>query len=143
MTMLENSKVYLWDGYVFPCEDVVQVVDYVGDHLWLPDVPEEEFDEESSGYRLVQDYPVPEHVRVYDSISKEWHWLDDFDIVLAYEYHNGNSWQIVTFPEHEAVKEAGISDTQRYKQAGNAVTVNVVEAIGRRLIPVFKRKGGD
>lgn len=102
--MLENSKVYLWDGYVFPCEDVVQVVDYVGNHLWLPDVPEEEFDEESSGYRVVQDYPMPEHVRVYDSISKEWHWLDDFDTVLAYEYHNGNSWQIITFPENEAVK---------------------------------------
>ena len=28
----------------------------------------------------------------------------------------------------------GVSDTQRYKQLGNAVTVNVIEAIARRLI---------
>src|SRR5699024_711802 len=42
------------------------------------------------------------------------------------------------FPDeaHEAVKQAGISDSQRYKQAGNAVTVNVIEAIGERLIPM-------
>ena len=30
----------------------------------------------------------------------------------------------------------GISDTQRYKCLGNAVTVNVIEAIGRRLANV-------
>lgn len=43
------------------------------------------------------------------------------------------------FPDeaHDAVKAAGISDSQRYKQAGNAVTVNVVEAIGKRLIPLI------
>lgn len=38
---------------------------------------------------------------------------------------------------HEAVKQAGISDSQRYKQAGNAVTVNVIEAIAERLIPLI------
>ena len=27
----------------------------------------------------------------------------------------------------------GVSDTQRYKQLGNAVTVNVIEAISKRL----------
>lgn len=36
---------------------------------------------------------------------------------------------------HQALVDAGISDTQRYKQAGNAVTVNVVEAIGAQLLP--------
>ena len=29
---------------------------------------------------------------------------------------------------------AGASDTQRYKMMGNAVTVNVIEAIGRRIL---------
>ena len=45
-------------------------------------------------------------------------------------------WRLQGFPDkaHEVVKAAGISDSQRYKQAGNAVTVNVVEAIGKRLI---------
>ena len=43
------------------------------------------------------------------------------------------------FPDsaHQALVNAGISDSQRYKQAGNAVTVNVIEAIGERLIPMI------
>ena len=48
-------------------------------------------------------------------------------------------WRLQGFPDeaHDTVKAAGISDSQRYKQAGNAVTVNVVEAIGERLIPML------
>jgi len=48
-------------------------------------------------------------------------------------------WRLQGFPDeaHEAVKQAGISDSQRYKQAGNAVTVNVIEAIAERLIPLI------
>lgn len=40
------------------------------------------------------------------------------------------------FPDstHQTIVDAGISDSQRYKQAGNAVTVSVVEAIGARLL---------
>lgn len=34
----------------------------------------------------------------------------------------------------------GVSDTQRYKALGNAVTVNVVEAIGRQLMKNVGRK---
>lgn len=39
------------------------------------------------------------------------------------------------FPDshHDNAKAAGVSDSQLYKQAGNAVTVNVVEVIARRL----------
>ena len=46
-------------------------------------------------------------------------------------------WRLQGFPDdaHDAVMSAGISDSQRYKQAGNAVTVNVIDAIGRRLLP--------
>ena len=45
-------------------------------------------------------------------------------------------WRLQGFTDeaHEAVKQAGLSDSQRYKQAGNAVTVNVIEAIGERLV---------
>lgn len=45
------------------------------------------------------------------------------------------------FPDsaHQSLVDAGISDSQRYKQAGNAVTVNVIEAIGERLIPLITR----
>ena len=32
-------------------------------------------------------------------------------------------------------KKVAISDTQRYKQAGNAVTVNVVQAVAEKLLP--------
>jgi len=41
------------------------------------------------------------------------------------------------FPDSEFDKLAanGISNSQLYKMAGNAVTVNVIDAIGRRLLP--------
>ena len=53
-------------------------------------------------------------------------------------------WRLQGFSDeaHETAKAAGISDSQRYKQAGNAVTVNVIEAIGRKLIPLIDEKGG-
>lgn len=44
-------------------------------------------------------------------------------------------WRLQGFPDEcfdRAVK-AGVSNSQLYKQAGNSVTVNVAEAIGRRL----------
>lgn len=48
-------------------------------------------------------------------------------------------WRLQGFSDesHNTVAAAGISDSQRYKQAGNAVTVNVISAIGRRLIPLL------
>ncbi|MEC0370026.1 DNA (cytosine-5-)-methyltransferase [Paenibacillus chibensis] len=46
-------------------------------------------------------------------------------------------WRLQGFTDaqHDAVAAAGVSDSQRYKQAGNAVTVNVIHALGERLIP--------
>ena len=46
-------------------------------------------------------------------------------------------WRLQGFTDeqHNAVEASGISNSQRYKQAGNAVTVNVIEAIGTRLLP--------
>lgn len=46
-------------------------------------------------------------------------------------------WRLQNFPDDafDRVKEAGLSDSQLYKQAGNAVTVSVVKAIGARLLP--------
>lgn len=45
------------------------------------------------------------------------------------------SWRLQGFTSEQFYKvaETGMSDAQLYKQAGNAVTVNVVEAIGRNL----------
>src|SRR5699024_10282436 len=45
-------------------------------------------------------------------------------------------WRLQGFTDeqHNAVEASGISNSQRYKQAGNAVTINVIEAIGERLI---------
>lgn len=44
-------------------------------------------------------------------------------------------WRLQGFPDEyfDKAKAAGISDTQLYKMAGNAVTVNVARAIGERL----------
>ncbi|WP_338120861.1 DNA (cytosine-5-)-methyltransferase [Brevibacillus laterosporus] len=46
------------------------------------------------------------------------------------------------FPDgyYHALKSAGISDSQLYKMAGNAVTVNVISALGRRLLPYLTRE---
>ena len=44
-------------------------------------------------------------------------------------------WRLQGFPDDYFARAvaAGVSNSQLYKQAGNAVTVNVAEAIGRRL----------
>lgn len=51
-------------------------------------------------------------------------------------------WRLQGFTDaqHDAVEDAGVSNSQRYKQAGNAVTVNVVEAIGAKLLTYVKRE---
>ncbi|WP_424766265.1 DNA (cytosine-5-)-methyltransferase [Paenibacillus sp. sgz302251] len=48
-------------------------------------------------------------------------------------------WRLQGFSDeaHNTVAAAGVSDSQRYKQAGNAVTVNVIRAIGERLVPLL------
>src|SRR5690625_2883907 len=48
-------------------------------------------------------------------------------------------FRLQNFPDeaHQALVDAGISDSQRYKMAGNAVTTSVIEAIGQRLIPLI------
>ena len=44
-------------------------------------------------------------------------------------------WRLQGFPDEyfDKAKAAGISDSQLFKAAGNAVTVNVARAIGERL----------
>lgn len=50
-------------------------------------------------------------------------------------------WRLQGFPDDyfDRAKAAGVSDSQLYKQAGNAVTVNVAASIGRKLA-VIERK---
>ncbi|UUW69680.1 DNA cytosine methyltransferase (plasmid) [Limosilactobacillus reuteri] len=44
-------------------------------------------------------------------------------------------WRLQGFTDEQfnKAKEAGVSNSQLYKQAGNAVTIPVVEAIGEKL----------
>lgn len=48
-------------------------------------------------------------------------------------------FRLQAFPDesHQSLVDVGISDSQRYKMAGNAVTVSVIEALGERLIPLI------
>lgn len=49
-------------------------------------------------------------------------------------------WRLQGFPDwafHKA-KRAGLSDSQLYKQAGNAVTVNVIKYIAERVMTKMK-----
>ncbi|SET42277.1 DNA (cytosine-5)-methyltransferase 1 [Oceanobacillus limi] len=45
--------------------------------------------------------------------------------------------RLQSFPDEvfEKLTEAGISNSQLYRMSGNAVTVNVIEALGERLLP--------
>lgn len=47
-------------------------------------------------------------------------------------------WRLQGLPDayFDRAKAAGLSDTQLYKQAGNAVTVNVVEWIGKQIMKI-------
>ncbi|MBR5589766.1 MAG: DNA (cytosine-5-)-methyltransferase, partial [Phascolarctobacterium sp.] len=47
-------------------------------------------------------------------------------------------WRLQGFPDEyfDRAKAAGVSDSQLYKQAGNAVTVNVAAVIGRKLAEI-------
>ena len=47
------------------------------------------------------------------------------------------TWRLQSFPDaaFDRVRAASLSDTQLYKQAGNAVTVNTVRAVAERLLP--------
>ena len=51
-------------------------------------------------------------------------------------------WRLQGFTDtqHDAVEGAGVSNSQRYKQAGNAVTVNVVEALGAKLLSYLTKE---
>lgn len=54
-------------------------------------------------------------------------------------------WHLQGFPDDyfDRAKAAGISDSQLYKQAGNAVTVNVAAAIGSKLAEIEEEKHND
>ena len=49
-------------------------------------------------------------------------------------------WRLQDFPDeaHEKAKAAGVSDSQRYKQAGNAMSCNVVEMIFKCIDDALK-----
>ena len=46
-------------------------------------------------------------------------------------------WRLMAFTDkdHDAAETAGVSNSQRYKQAGNSICVNVLEAIFGKLLP--------
>ena len=61
--------------------------------------------------------------------------LKNGDVVAIRKLTPRECWRLQGFSDEqfEKAKKAGISDTQLYKQAGNAVTVDVIEQIGKRL----------
>ena len=51
-------------------------------------------------------------------------------------------WRLQAFTDEQfdKAKAAGLSDSQLYKQAGNAVTVNVIKSITRKALPLMERR---
>lgn len=62
--------------------------------------------------------------------------LKNGDVVAIRKLTPRECWRLQGFSDEqfEKAKKARISDTQLYKQAGNAVTVDVIEQIGKRLV---------
>ena len=62
--------------------------------------------------------------------------LDDGNTVAIRKLTPRECWRLQGFSDEQfdKAKNAGVSNSQLYKQAGNAVTVPVVEAVGERLI---------
>lgn len=54
-------------------------------------------------------------------------------------------WRLQAFPDEyfDKAQKAGVSDTQLYKQAGNAITVSVSRAIGMRLKELEDKNGNS
>ncbi len=54
-------------------------------------------------------------------------------------------WRLQGFTDEQfhKVEALGMSDAQLYKQARNAVTTEVIEAIGRRLLEFDRKTGGE
>ena len=61
--------------------------------------------------------------------------LKNGDVVAIRKLTPRECWRLQGFSDDqfEKAKQAGVSNSQLYKQAGNAVTVDVVEQIGKRL----------
>ncbi|MCT3348910.1 hypothetical protein EFS61_09305 [Lactobacillus hominis] len=61
--------------------------------------------------------------------------LDNGKFIAIRKLTPKECWRLQGFSDEqfEKAKEAGVSDCQLYKQAGNAVTVPVIEQIGKRL----------
>lgn len=55
------------------------------------------------------------------------------------------AWRLqnISDDKFEKARERGLSNTQLYKQAGNSVTVSVVEKIGEKLVKHFSNRGFD
>lgn len=91
---------------------------------------------------------------LYTGVSKDFHHppLEDLSRTLKAGKHDAGitdgirirkltpreCWRLQGFPDEyfDRAKAAGVSDTQLYKQAGNAVTVNVARVIGERLTEI-------
>lgn len=61
--------------------------------------------------------------------------ISDGSVVAVRKLTPKECWRLQGFEDNQfdKAKNAGVSDSQLYRQAGNAVTVPVVEAIGERL----------
>ena len=62
--------------------------------------------------------------------------LKNGDVVAIRKLTPKECWRLQGFSDDqfEKAKQAGVSNSQLYKQAGNAVTVDVIEQIGKRLV---------
>src|SRR5699024_3650913 len=91
---------------------------------------------------MIAEERTPVQYNRKSGIGKE---LEQANTLSASDWHRirkltaKECFRLQGFPDsaHQALVDEGISDSQRYKMAGNAVTVNVIEAIGERLVKLL------
>lgn len=106
--------------------------DYTNGVLVAPVLTPDRLTKRQNG-RRVKDYGEPSFTLTTQ--DKHGVALKDDETIRVRRLTPRKCWRLQGFPDEyfDRAVSAGISDSQLYKQAGNAVTVNVAKAIGEKL----------
>lgn len=80
----------------------------------------------TSNYKYTRNWENQQK-KIFDSVGEY-----DIPVIEPEEYHH------VDWIPFNKAKNAGVSNSQLYKQAGNSVTVPVIRAIAEKIVKVSK-----
>ena len=136
-----NDRVYQTDG-VSPCLNTMQGGNrqpFIVQPVLTPDRPTAQ---DRHGVMIIDDTQGFDGVREYNEVAptvrSQRHGLKTIQNARIRRLTPLECWRLQGYPDwaYEAAVKAGVSDSQRYKQAGNSVTVNVIYEIAKKLFQV-------